>query len=58
MEIDHAHASTHTCTNLKVSKTLLSLCIDVCVCVCIGVCRCVSLVIVANLVTNKHILYV
>lgn len=55
----HTHTrSTHTCTNLKVSKTLLGLCIDVCVCHCISVFRCVSLVIVANLVTNKHILYV
>lgn len=34
--------STHTCTNLKVSKTLLGLCIDVCVRVCVIVLVCVG----------------
>lgn len=48
----------HELESVKNFAQPLYRCVCVCVCHCIGVCRCVSLVIVANLVTNKHILYV
>lgn len=61
MEIDHAHTlytHLHELESVKNFARPLYRCVRVCVSHCISVCRCVSLVIVANLVTNKHILYV